>query len=131
MGKSLDLFVTIAVLQERNNMPTINRPCRNRGCPNAQPCPDHPENKQYDQNRGSAAARGYDRAWRKVRAIKLANDPLCERCLKQGRTTAATLVHHIKPVDKYPELRLVPSNHESSCFDCHEIMEGRKKDEAI
>jgi len=108
-------------------MPSITRPCRNRGCPNSQPCPDHPDNKEYDRHRGSAASRGYDRAWQKARAVKLANDPLCERCQRvHKRIRAAVLVHHIKSVELYPELRLVRSNHESACFDCHEIMEGRK-----
>ena len=32
-------------------MPTINRPCRNRGCKNAQPCLDHPINRQYDRHK--------------------------------------------------------------------------------
>ena len=34
--------------------------------------------------RGSAASRGYDAAWRKLREAKLAADPLCWWCLQQG-----------------------------------------------
>ena len=112
-------------------MPTINRPCRNRGCPNAQPCPDHPDDQQYDWQRGSSSARGYDRRWQMIRRIKLANDPLCERCESEGRVKAADMVHHVKPVDTHPEGRLVISNLQSLCYNCHEIVEGRKKDETI
>jgi len=112
-------------------MPTINRPCRNRGCGNAQPCPDHPEDKEYDKRRGSASSRGYDRRWQFIRKVKLANDPLCERCLEQGKTEAAEMVHHIKPVETHPELRLVMSNLMSLSDNCHDIVEGRKIDEKV
>lgn len=105
-------------------MPTINRPCRNRGCPNSYPCADHPDDKQYDKQRGSSSARGYDRRWQLARRIKLSRDPLCERCLP--KVTAAVIVHHILPVDTHPELRLEMNNLQSMCFNCHEIIEGRK-----
>lgn len=112
-------------------MPTINPPCRNRGCPNSQPCPDHPEDKAYDQHRGSASSRGYDRRWQFIRRVKLANDPLCERCENNGIVEPAEMVHHIQPVSTHPELRLVMSNLMSLSDDCHDIVEGRKVDESI
>ena len=112
-------------------MPTINRPCRNPGCPNAQPCPDHPEDKQYDRHRGSASSRGYDRRWRLIAKIKLTNDGLCERCSTDEQPVVAVIPHHIKPVDTHPELRLEMTNLQSLCYDCHEIVEGRKNDEAV
>lgn len=37
------------------------------------------------------------RRWRKVRKIKIMNDPLCEECLLANITTAADEVDHIKP----------------------------------
>ena len=37
------------------------------------------------------------RAWRKARAEFLREHPLCARCEKEGRVTAATVVHHTVP----------------------------------
>lgn len=52
--------------------------------------------------------------WRRLRALKLAEDPLCARC-----GSAANEVHHCKPVVTHPELALVKSNLESLCKPCH------------
>lgn len=58
--------------------------------------------------------------WRKVRLLALERDNyLCQRCLKQGKLTKAKIVHHIKEVKDYWELRLVLENLESTCFPCH------------
>ena len=81
----------------------------------------------------SSSARGYDSAWRKVRDRKAKQSPLCERCLKVGRYIPIKervdgkpgVVHHIKPVDKFPELRLSMENLESLCWMCHEVEHGR------
>lgn len=109
-------------------MPTINRPCRNRGCPNAQPCKDHPIDQAYDRNRGSSSERGYDKRWQLVRRLKLSRNPLCEWCESgRGAVVAADMVHHIKPITSHPDLRLDMSNLQSLCHDCHEVVEGRKK----
>lgn len=51
--------------------------------------------KRYDEQRGSAASRGYDARWRKLRRMVLRQAPLCRDCLAEGRTTTATEVHHI------------------------------------
>lgn len=50
----------------------------------------------------SAAAQAYRHlyktsAWRNGRLAFLAQNPLCTRCKANGRTTAATVVNHIKP----------------------------------
>lgn len=43
--------------------------------------------------------------WKRTRADQLAKQPLCETCLGQKRTTAATICDHIDPKDKLdPEL---------------------------
>ncbi len=58
--------------------------------------------------------------WRKVRAVALARDNyLCQRCLKRGRLRAAALVHHIKPLDTFPDLGLELDNLLSLCDACH------------
>jgi len=73
--------------------------------------------KQSDRDRGTSAERGYDRRWRKVRAVKLRKHPLCERCLKDGKTRAADLVHH---KDRNPKNNRW-NNLESLCVSCHDI----------
>lgn len=75
---------------------------------------------EQDKNRGSASARGYDHRWHKLRELKMNRDPLCEVCLTLGKTVPADVVHHIKPVDKYPELRLDYDNLMSLCTAHHE-----------
>lgn len=79
----------------------------------------------YDKQRGNSGERGYDATWRKVQAMKLARDPLCEEHLKQGQDVAASMVHHIQPIETHPELRLVESNLMSLCNPCHEAKERR------
>lgn len=78
----------------------------------------------HDKYRPGPRQRGYDTTWEKIRRMYLRRHPLCERCVG---LTPATMVHHIKPVAKYPELRLDPDNFMALCRDCHEIEEGRKK----
>lgn len=80
---------------------------------------------QPSHNSGlSAAERGYDHAWRKLSESKRANDPLCEHCLRHGRTTPASEVHHIIPITTAPRLRLDYDNLMSVCHPCHKLLEG-------
>ena len=68
----------------------------------------------------SAAARGYDAAWRRLRLDHLAANPLCEKCRRGGRVTAATQVHHIRRFNGLDDpLRLDSRNLESICDPCH------------
>jgi 5-methylcytosine-specific restriction endonuclease McrA len=80
----------------------------------------------HDQMRGSAAARGYDAAWRKLRAAKLAADPLCAWCLARGIVTAANTVDHIRPISERPDLRMVWGNLRSGCKPCHDAHTARE-----
>lgn len=59
-------------------------------------------------------------AWRTARAAQLARQPLCERCLTEGRVTAATVVNHRTPHKGDVGLFLDPGNHESLCAPCHD-----------
>ncbi len=110
------------------------KPCNKPGCPNLTRerfCAKHEglkneKKKQHDKQRGSASSRGYDRKWQRVRALKLATDPLCECEACSKRVRVATMVHHIKPVDKYPELRLEWSNLMSMANECHERIERER-----
>src|SRR5450830_1215094 len=58
-------------------------------------------------------------AWRRLRRIKLCNNPLCELCLSKDIVVQASQADHIIPVAKQPELRLSLSNLQSLCEVCH------------
>ncbi len=62
--------------------------------------------------------------WKRLRNLKLQMNPLCERCEKQGRTTIATIVHHIEEIreggDRLPTLEEL----ESICKPCHSKHHG-------
>lgn len=57
--------------------------------------------------------------WRRLRGLKLAEDPFCERCLERGITVPAVDVHHIQEIALRPELALEYTNLESLCKTCH------------
>jgi len=114
-----------------------SRPCPGRGprrggCPNlirgnARYCPEcepweKKAIKEYDRQRGNSGDRGYDAAWQRVRDFKANQDPLCEICDKQGRVRPLDVVHHIKPIETHPQLRLDIDNLQSLCNEHHEIM---------
>lgn len=89
--------------------------CNEPGCrtlTTARLCPLHQaqNEKQYEAARGTAAERGYTATWSRLRRMKLADSPLCQRC---GR--AATLVHHRdRDTGNSSE-----DNLESLCSACH------------
>lgn len=84
---------------------------------------------EYDRDRRDPeAARFYQSAaWRKLRAEKLAIDPLCEHCRRRGRFVQAKHVHHVKPRAEFPELALDLANLESACPPCHNRIEPRTR----
>lgn len=64
--------------------------------------------------------------WRKLRNAYLTEHPLCERCLKNGRTEVAKEVHHIDPIESHCEDRMEmtrlaydPNNIMAVCSRCH------------
>jgi 5-methylcytosine-specific restriction enzyme A len=75
----------------------------------------------YDRTkRNPESKKFYDSvAFRNCRQIKLCKDPWCEKCLKRDVYTPANIVHHVKPIEDYPELRLDIDNMESNCASCH------------
>ncbi len=68
--------------------------------------------------RATAASRGYNHRWVKFRKRYLARSPLCQHCLAKGRTTVATDIDHILPMNdggsQYDEANLQPL-----CHSCH------------
>jgi 5-methylcytosine-specific restriction enzyme A len=75
--------------------------------------------------RKSACKRGYDRSWRKFRKRFLAGHPLCADCTTNGRTTAATDVHHIKKLTDSPDMRMDDDNCMALCKGCHSVRTAR------
>lgn len=78
------------------------KPCKNTRCPNLVSgpgayCEVHKkvEAQHKEESRQTSHERGYSTAWRKARKGYLAKHPLCVDCLRDGRTTAATVVDHI------------------------------------
>lgn len=66
-------------------------------------------------------------AWRRLRKLALQRDHgLCRLRLGPDCTRYATEVHHIKPVEDYPELALDLDNLISVCHSCHEKTKRRK-----
>lgn len=67
----------------------------------------------------SSSSRGYGAKWQRLRERVLADAlGLCASCARQGRTTAATCVDHVKPkaqggTDKDPLQAL--------CDSCHDV----------
>lgn len=74
---------------------------------------------QQGRNRAQTTSqRGYDMAWRKVRALVLANDDQCHWCGEHADT-----VDHVVPISVDPTMRLDMSNLVPACRACNS---GRK-----
>lgn len=58
--------------------------------------------------------------WERLRKRILRRDGyMCQSCRRYGRSVQATVVHHIKHADEYPELAYESSNLISLCDGCH------------
>jgi len=77
---------------------------------------EHERRKELDRHRPSSTERGYDTAWRKLRAAYLRQHPVCStpRC-----GDMATDVDHVLSVEAWPDLRLEWSNLRALCHPCH------------
>ena len=106
------------------------RTCSFPGCPNLSDglyCEKHAEigererlEKQRKYNRyerDKSVVKKYDGRYRALRNLYIQQHPLCEECLKHGRTTPAEEVHHIKPVKWGGEHSF--DNFMALCQSCH------------
>lgn len=104
-------------------MPTLKRACMYPMCSNyaqrrSHYCEKHDaatkamSQSMYNERRGTAASRGYDRRWRKIRLMQLRAEPLCVSC-----GGAATEVDHITPLAAGGTHAF--SNLQSMCKSCH------------
>ena len=79
-----------------------------------------------DQLRGSAASRGYNAAWRRLRLRILADEPLCRFCAEEGKVTTAVDVDHIQAFTSMDDpRRLDPSNLRPLCRSHHSARTAR------
>ncbi|TIY11329.1 MAG: HNH endonuclease [Mesorhizobium sp.] len=65
-----------------------------------------------ERHRGNSISRGYDAAWRRLRAWFLAAQP---KCSHPGCVDQANEVDHVLSVRTHPHLRLVWGNLRSLC----------------
>ena len=107
------------------------RPCRFGRCPHITThpsgyCEQH-RSLAYQDNRPTSAQRGYDSAWRKLRALHLAQHPYCVMCEAMGKVERATEVDHIVPHKGDDALRLDPENLQSLCAWHHKSKTARER----
>lgn len=79
-----------------------------------------------ENDRASAADRGYDSAHRRWREAVLAKDPLCVECLKTGNVRPATVADHIEALrdgDAPHDL----DNGQGLCATCHNRKTAEEK----
>ena len=108
------------------------RPCSHPGCPElteARFCDKHArqEAARYEKyDRDPRSKKRYGRAWKRIRDRYVEAHPLCEECMKQGRMTQATEVHHILPLSRggtHDEANLM-----ALCTPCHSAITARDGD---
>ncbi|KAB2334268.1 HNH endonuclease [Bacillus mesophilum] len=67
--------------------------------------------------------------WKSRREKILRRDKYCCReCKRYGKNREATTVHHVNPLEDYPQWRLESWNLISLCGKCHEKMHDRITD---
>ena len=99
------------------------KPCGFPSCPKLTHdtyCEEHAalRQKQYDKyNRAPNHDKKYGNNWRRIRALYVKKNPLCERCLKEGRVTPVEEVHHIVPLSRGGTNQF--TNLMSLCQSCH------------
>ena len=63
--------------------------------------------------------------WMRLRAVFLAENPVCVKCLEGDRITPATIAHHRQERLACPRLALDPSNLVALCASCHTTLHKR------
>lgn len=69
--------------------------------------------------------------WRKLRETYMKQNPLCEECLKKGKVTPASSVHHLASPFKTGEVNrtlfLDYNNLQSICHECHAEIHNKEQ----
>ena len=106
------------------------RPCRKIGCRGTTRhkngyCQEHQGeiqkmHREYKRNRTDKEDNTFysSNQWRKVRAYKLQQQPLCEHCEQTGKVTIAKMVDHIEEIKQGGD-RYAMDNLQSLCYGCH------------
>lgn len=118
------------------------RPCSHPGCPElvtSGRCEAHMVKqtnqfanlrKSYDQQRGTAASRGYDARWTAYSKQYRIDYPLCVECLRNGILTSVEHGGHVDHIvavrGKNDPLFWDPNNHQSLCHSCHSAKTARE-----
>lgn len=100
------------------------RPCSVPGCRELVErgrCDRHAKQvRPRQQERASAAKRGYDKRWQRLSKWYLDGCPSCQDCGE-----LATEVHHIIKISVRPDLRLDEANCMALCRACHQRRTAR------
>ncbi len=85
--------------------------------------------KEYDQRRKNKPQRKLRNShqWQRVRQLVMQSHPLCWLCLRAGRTTAATHIHHIQGIEVRPDLTFDRANLVPLCNRCHVSIEAKER----
>jgi len=108
------------------------RPCSHPGCPeltNGQYCPTHTkaEAKRYEKyDRDPNKNKRYGRAWKKIRAAFLRENPLCSMCWQNEKLVAATTVHHKQKLTEGGAHDF--ANLQALCETCHGRIHAQQGD---
>ena len=70
-------------------------------------------------------------AWRKLRKIKITNDPLCEHCKRNGLIVPGYAIDHILPIADRPDLALDYPNLQTLCLSCHSTKTMEENKDAV
>jgi 5-methylcytosine-specific restriction enzyme A len=112
-------------------LPTMHRACAWRGCSalakqGKRYCDQHQAEawKQRDGFKGGRPEHYTTGHWHKLRLVVLRAEPLCRICKSEGRTEAATVVDHIKPLaEGGTDAR---DNLQPLCKQCHDMKTVRE-----
>jgi 5-methylcytosine-specific restriction protein A len=88
--------------------------------------PSKDGHRRVERFKGTRKARGYGNDWHRLRNWVLEGEPLCRRCVLEGRTVPAQEVHHIVAIKDNPDLRLSQDNLMPVCRSCHRLIEAGK-----
>ena len=87
------------------------------------------QSPSYEQQRGSAQARGYNNTWHRLARRYRQAHPLCLGCLAVGWTTVAECVDHVMPHRGDPALMWNQANLQAACRWHHDVVKQRLEHE--
>ena len=119
--------------ERRSIMPySPKKPCRYPGCcklTHQTYCEEHAKlvARNYDKyQRPTRTKKSYGRAWQRARNHYIQLHPFCEMCLRSGRYTQATEVHHVLPISQ--DGTNAQENLMSLCKPCHSRITAKMDD---